>query len=283
MSYAATVLRVMIASPSDVQEARDAVERAVYSWNDANAENKGIILQPWRWETSAVPMLGAHPQRLINAQGVDSSDIVFAMFAGRLGSATPDAISGTAEEVNRALDAAKPVHLYFSTAGLPLDVDTKQLEALRAFRADMESKGLLGEYSNVSQLEHEVWKAIEHDIAQFSPASQPLAAESKEIDFLVQPKQEREVTYDSKGKPKNQTRHWIEVTNRGTQDAQGVTFESVGQSTSLHLGDSEESTVVHHGQTRRINTFYTYGGGASVLRITWNGKDGQQSKDYHVA
>ena len=82
MSYAATVLRVMIASPSDVQDARDAVERAVHSWNDANAKNKGVILQPWRWETSAVPVLGAHPQRLINAQGVDNSDIVFAMFAG---------------------------------------------------------------------------------------------------------------------------------------------------------------------------------------------------------
>ncbi|MHA7177346.1 DUF4062 domain-containing protein [Arthrobacter sp. Sr24] len=282
MSYSATVLRVMIASPSDVQEARDAVERAIYSWNDANAEKKGIILQPWRWETSAVPMLGSHPQRLINAQGVDSSDIVFAMFAGRLGSATPDAISGTAEEINRALDAAKPVHLYFSSAGLPQDVDIKQLEALRAFRADMESKGLLGEYSNVSQLEHEVWKAIEHDIAQVTPASQPPVVESKKIDFLVQPKQEREVTYDSKGKPKNKTRHWIEVTNTGTQDAEGVMFASVGQHTSMHLGNSEESTIVHHGQTRRIDTFYTYGGGESILRITWRGDGEEQSKEYHV-
>lgn len=204
------------------------------------------------------------------------------MFAGRLGSATPDAISGTTEEINRALEAAKPVHLYFSTAGLPLDVDTKQLEALRAFRADMESKGLLGEYSNVSQLEHEVWKAIEHDLAQFSPASQQQTFQSKKIDFLVQPKQEREVTYDSKGKPKNQTRHWIEVTNTGTQDAEGVTFASVGQPTSMHLGNSEQPTVIHHGQTRRISTFYTFGGGESILRITWKGEDGEQSNDYHV-
>lgn len=66
------------------------------------------------------------------------------------------------------------------------------------------------------------------------------------------------------------------------QDAEGVTFASVGQPTSMHLGSSEEPTVVHQGQTRRINTFYTYGGGESVLRITWKGDDGEQSKDYHV-
>lgn len=116
MPYVATVLRVMIASPSDVPEARDAVEKAVHGWNDANARNKGVILQPWRWETSAVPVMGAHPQKLINAQGVDDSDIVFALFGGRLGSPTPDAISGTAEEIDRALELGKPVHLYFSTA-----------------------------------------------------------------------------------------------------------------------------------------------------------------------
>ena len=146
----------------------------------------------------------------------------------------------------------------------------------------MQSKGLLGEYSNGIKLEHEVWKAIEHDIALISPGSHPKAVESKKIDFLVQPKQEREVKYDSKGKPRNQTRHWIEVMNTGTEDAEEVTFASVGQPTSMHLGNSEEPTVVHHGQTRRVDTFYTYGGGESVLRITWKGEAGEESKDYHV-
>jgi hypothetical protein len=283
MSYVATVLRVMIASPSDVAEARDAVERAIYSWNDANAENKGIILQPWRWETSAVPVLGAHPQRLINAQGVDKSDVVFAMFAGRMGSATPDAISGTAEEIDRALEAGKPVHLYFSTADLPSDVDTAQLDALRSFRRDMESKGLLGAYSNVSQLEHEVWKAIELDISTISVASQkPATVEAKHIDFLVQPQQAQEVTYDSKGKPRNRTRHWLDVTNTGTKDALGVSFASVGEPTSLHLGTGGGSTVIHHGQIRRVDTFYAMGGGESILRITWIDDDGEHFKDFHV-
>lgn len=179
MPYTATVLRAMIASPSDVPEARDAVEKAIHGWNNTHAQNKGLILQPWRWETSAVPMLGAHPQKLINAQGVDDSDIVFALFGGRLGSPTPDAVSGTAEEIDRALKAGKPVHLYFSTAPLPHDIDTAQLEALRAFKTDMYNRGLLGEFSTPDQLNHEVWKAIEHDIATLYPGTEPASRQAQ--------------------------------------------------------------------------------------------------------
>lgn len=284
MSYVANVLTVMIASPSDVQEDRDAVEHAIYSWNDANAHRRGVVLQPWRWETSAVPVLGDGPQRLINAQGVDKSDIVISMFAGRLGSATPDAISGTAEEIDRALEAGKPVHLYFSAAPLPADVNTEQLDALRAFRVDMQSKGLLGEYSNTSQLEHEVWKAIEHDIAEVSPPAQATQPSSEPtIRFHVQPQREREMTgVDSKGKPKYTTRRWLEVTNTGSEDAQEVTFESIGERSPMLIGSTGGPTTVHASQTRIVNTQYVMGGGEGILRISWRGPDGEASKNFHV-
>jgi hypothetical protein len=75
-------------------------------------------------------------------------------------------MSGTVEEIDRAQRQFTPVHLYFSTAPLPSDVDTDQLTALREFKREMQMKGLLGEFTDVSQLEREVWKAIEHDIAQ---------------------------------------------------------------------------------------------------------------------
>ena len=168
MAYTANVLRAMIASPSDTIEARDAVEAAIFGWNGANAHAKQAILQPWRWETSSVPVLGDHAQSLINSQGVDESDVVFALFGSRLGSPTPDAVSGTVAEVERALEQGKPVHLYFSTAALPNDVDTAQLEGLRAFKTEISERGLLGEFSSVSQLGYEVWKAIEYDIANLS-------------------------------------------------------------------------------------------------------------------
>ncbi len=278
------MLRVMIASPSDVPEARDAVEKAIHSWNDANSKSKGIVLQPWRWETSAVPLLGSHPQALINAQGVDDSDIVFALFGGRLGSPTPEAASGTAEEVDRALGLGKPVHLYFSTAPLPNDIDTSQLEALRRFKESMQERGLLGEFSNPEQLGYEVWRAIEHDISRFAVDENDDRRHAHGVDFLVQPHQEREVSgLDSRGAPRYRTNHWLEITNRGGKDAEEVRFESLDTDGGMHIHGPESPTIVHRGQTRRLGVSYTFGASSDpILRIRWVEDDEDRQQDFHV-
>lgn len=284
MPFAATVLRVMIASPSDVPEARDAVEKAIHGWNDANAISKGVILLPWRWETSAVPVLGGHPQALINSQGLENADVVVALFGSRLGSPTPDAVSGTIEEISRASQDGMPVHIYFSTAPLPHDVDTKQLEGLRAFREEIQSAGLYGEFNNPSQLEHEIWKAVEHDLASMTlevPVS--VAASRPPVEFEVQPGSEQYVKYDSKGKPKNATRRWIDVTNVGAADAEGVTFSPAGEQGRFFLGVGEEPTVVHKGQTRRLWLELMMAGGSErVVRVSWIEGGEEKSKNFHI-
>lgn len=274
----------MIASPSDIPDARDAVEKAVLNWNDANARSKQIILQPWRWETSAVPELGDRPQSLINAQGVDDSDIVFALFGSRLGSPTPDAVSGTVEEIERALQGGTPVHLYFSTAPLPNDVDTEQLDGLRAFKEKMSSRGLLGEFSNTSQLEHEVWKAIEHDIARVDADTPVLQSGSPKVKFRVQPREEREIRdYDSKGRPRYRTRHWVEVTNEGREDAKDVVFEPANPQQRMHVLTDGVPTVVHAGQTRTVHVEYMFGGDSEdILRIKWTEDGEARDEDFHV-
>jgi hypothetical protein len=275
----------MIASPSDVQEARDVVEDAVTSWNAAHARSKGLILQPWRWETSAVPVLGGHPQTLINSQGVDDSDIVFALFGGRLGSPTPDFVSGTVEEIDRAVGLGKPVHVYFSTEPLPNDIDTAQLDALRAFKSDMQARGLLGEYSNPNQLNHEVWKAIEHDIGALRLTQvDPPSGQSVGVDFVVQPQQEREITgVNPRGAPRYSTRHWLDITNAGSRDADEVTFETVGQDSPMHIVGTGGPTTIHRAQTRRLPVVFTMGGSdAPILRIRWT-EDGEvREREFHV-
>lgn len=284
MSYVANVLRVMIASPSDTIEARDTVEAAIHGWNNANAQRYHVVLQPWRWESASVPVMGGHPQTLINAQGVDESDIVFGIFGSRLGSPTPEAVSGTVEEIERAVAQGKPVHLYFSTAPLPNDVETAQLEGLRAFKVQAEQRGLLGEFSNPSQLTHEVWKAIEHDLGSLSLTAPTTPGPVSGVKFRAQPRQEREVSGSSKnGSPRYTTRHWVEVTNVGDVDAQEVTFEAVGEEPSMMVMDGGEPTVVHSDQTRHVPfIFYGGGSGPNVLRINWRDEDERRHADFHV-
>lgn len=164
--FDAHVLKVFIASPSDTTEERDAVERALHGWNGSRAEREQIILSPWRWETHSVPELGGSAQSIINSQAVDDCDIVIAVFDARLGTATEDAVSGTAEEIDRASKAGKQVHVWFSNEPLPRDIAADELTRLREFKKRMESSGLLGEYANIDDLQHQVRNAIEHDLGK---------------------------------------------------------------------------------------------------------------------
>lgn len=278
MSFTALVLRVMIASPSDIPDARDAVEAAISDWNNANAKNKQVVLLPWRWETSSVPVLGGHPQSLINSQGVDDSDIVFALFGSRLGSPTPDAVSGTVEEVQRAVDARKPVHLYFSTAPLPNDVDTRQLDGLREFRSEISQRGLLGEFATTAQLGHEVWKAVEFDISSMGlSGTSPAPVASSGVDIRVQPQREREVSgVDKKGAPRYKTKHWLDVTNDGDQDAQQVSFEGTTAGGLMRVIAPNQPITLHKKTTRRLPVGLSAGVDGAKLRVTW--VEGEETK-----
>lgn len=283
MSFQVTAVRVMIASPSDTLSARNTVETAINEWNYNHAERRKIVLLPWRWEVSAVPMLGDHPQALINAQGVSRSDIVFALFGTKLGTPTPNAISGTVEEIERAESQGKPVHVYFSSAPLPYNIDAKNLEGLRKFKKEMQNRGLLGEFEHEDQLRNEVLKALEFDLEKLD-LNTPREASGRNIaTFTVQPRQEKYQTgIDDRGKAKFKTDYWLEITNTSQYDAEEVTFEVAGDGPSMALLTGENPTVIHAGQTRRLNVARFAGGNDPVLLIRWREGDRFSSKEFHI-
>src|SRR5579872_4563995 len=89
----ATILNVLIASPSDVRDERDAVESAIHEWNANHHSETGIILLPVRWETHSYPGSGDRPQAIINKQIVASSHLLIGIFGSRLGTHTGKAQS----------------------------------------------------------------------------------------------------------------------------------------------------------------------------------------------
>lgn len=269
MSFSATVLRVAIASPSDIRDARDAVERALHSWNRLHSSKKQVVLLPWRWETSSVPLLGDHPQKLINSQGIDSADILIALFGSRLGSSTPDAVSGTVEEIQRAVDTGKPVHVYFSEAPLPHDVDTSQLDGLRNFKEELSQRGLLGTFQDMNQLESQVWSVIEHDLnsmdIKFTTQQKPLG-----IKFQVQSHSEREPQgFDNRGKPRFQTRHWYEVKNVGDTSAEQVTFDSQATGGLMRIIPPDNPIRLDPGVSWKIPVALSMGVSEMKLIVNW--------------
>ena len=155
----------MTRDTSDTTRERDAIEKALHGWNSSRAEREQIQLAPWRWETHAIPELGGTAQDIIDRQAVETCDVVIAVFNARLGTATDDAVSGTAHEIIHAHRAGKPVHVYFSTEPFPRDTKPEEIQRLNDFKDQIRGEGLLGEYASVEDLQFKVRDAIERDLA----------------------------------------------------------------------------------------------------------------------
>lgn len=278
MGYVAHVLNVFIASPGDTSEYRDAVEAALHRWNGMRSANAGVVLLPRRWEVDGVPLMGGDGQSQLNSQLVDKADIVIGIFHTRIGKATPRGKSGTAEEIERTHAAGKPVHVYRSTAPLPSDVDTTQIEELRDFLEEMQRDGLTGSFATAEDLQNQVHAAIELDLTTLalgapvaSPAGIPHAL------LRAQLKVDRSTKFDSKGRPREQSRHWLVITNDGDATALRVRLEMAplgdGHVPQLH-GDATPD--LRPGDSFTYPTLM-YGGVADAVSLTmgWEEDDGE--------
>ena len=155
MSFVANVLKVMIASPGDMQEERRIVTEELYRWNSANAVARRLVLQPVKWETHSAPETGAPAQSLINTNLLLDADIVVGMFGNRIGTATDGYTSGTVEEIKRHVAARKLAMLYFSRVPVdPATVDAEQYKAVQAFKEECKGFSLYSEFSS-----HEEFRA----------------------------------------------------------------------------------------------------------------------------
>lgn len=166
MAYEATVFSVLIASPGDTASARDAVEATIMSWNRDRSAVQRVMLRALRWETDAVPGMGGDGQQEINHQLVDEADVVVALFHSRLGLPTARSVSGTAEEIERAIERGIPVHIYFSEMPLPHDVDPIGLSELNAFKTALQARGLLGSFASLEELCSRLRTALERDVPE---------------------------------------------------------------------------------------------------------------------
>ncbi len=150
MAYPATVIEVLIASPGDVNEERQAAREVILDWNRKFTKRVKIVLQPRTWELDATPEIGSDPQDIINRQFVRDSDLIVAIFWTRLGTKTPRADSGTVEEISEHANAGKPALIYFSSRPIdPRKIDFAQYQSVETFYNGLREKAVLGRFSDL--------------------------------------------------------------------------------------------------------------------------------------
>lgn len=161
MAFDAKVFKVLVASPGDVIEEREAIPEVIARWNNVNSEGIGVVLLPVKWETHSAPLMGNRAQGVINDQLVTTCDMAIGVFWTRLGSPTGVSESGTAEEIEWFIENNKPVMVYFSSRSLdPTTLDIDQWKALKEFESKMQKIGLTGAYSNITDFKEKLFDQL---------------------------------------------------------------------------------------------------------------------------
>jgi hypothetical protein len=158
------LLKVFLASPSDVIEEREALARLVRDINDVLAflapENR-LTLELVRYETHSYPDIG-QAQEVINRQIPIDYDIFIGVMWRRCGTRTANSASGTIEEFRRACEKRSKGHLprimfYFCEQLIPIPdaAELEQLAEVVKFRDEISKIGFTWTYpSHADFAEH---------------------------------------------------------------------------------------------------------------------------------
>lgn len=101
------IVRVVVASPGDVQAERDTLPAVFDELNLGIAAERNLLLELLRWETDAYPSFHPEgPQGLIDPiLNIEDCDILIGLFWKRFGTPTKDTQSGTEHEILSAYQA----------------------------------------------------------------------------------------------------------------------------------------------------------------------------------
>lgn len=232
MTYAATVVQVLLSSPSDLPpEHRDLIHSTIRAWNTNYSRRFGVLFSPTDWQEGVSPSYGQEPQAFINEQLVASSDMGLVVFTSRLGTPTKTHSSGTVEEIDLLHSQGKRVAILRNTTASapPTTTDAiQQLTALDEYLRSIQDKALYGNYSSNEQLTQIINNTLNNVARDYDPPSEPVSSPAHNSktnpSFGVWPSVEieRYTETDSKGRLKNKRRLYLTLTNQTGQPVTNV-------------------------------------------------------------
>ena len=165
-------VKILVASPGDVDRERKIVEEVIAEWNIRNGDERNMVLEAVLWETCAAPENrgdGEGPQEPITRQLVDDCDCAIGIFWHRIGTPTKLAEGGAVEEVQRMLTVLKrPVMLYFSDMPIVWSkIDVQQKAKLEVFKEMMKADGLIWEYDSLEAFRTHLSRHLDKQIRQW--------------------------------------------------------------------------------------------------------------------
>jgi len=159
-------------------------------------------LESVRWERDTFSARGLDGQDVVNDQIVADHDILIAVFGTRLGTPTPRAASGSAEEIMYAIEngnkrfKGKNVQVYFKRVQVSItDIDLQEVAKLNQFKSDLKKAGLMClEFDTNEQLSKLVRMGLKGAVKTFRESNgpeEPLAVVNSEQSLAPQDANEK--------------------------------------------------------------------------------------------
>lgn len=160
--YPATVYQIMFGSPSDIEEEIQVAFQVLNHWNCLHSEQSKIVLLPLHWSISSYPAMGKHPQKILDEQVVEKSDLLICIFGTRLGSPTDTEISGSVEEIKEHRKTGKDVMVFFKRSVDDItSVDPQQLQSVKDFKESIKNDVLWCEFSDAADFKNKLFDALQ--------------------------------------------------------------------------------------------------------------------------
>lgn len=234
MTYSATVVQMLLSSPSDLPPThRDLIHSTIRSWNTNYSRRFGVLFSPTDWQEGTSPSYGQEPQAFINEQLVASSDMGLVVFTSRLGTPTKTHPSGTVEEIALLHSQGKRVAILRNTTASapPTTTDAiQQLAALDEYLRSIQDKALYSTYSSNEQLTQIINNTLNNVARDYDPPSEPATSpahnpkNNPSLGVWPSVDIERYTETDSKGRLKNKRRLYLTLTNRTGQPVTNVSY-----------------------------------------------------------
>jgi len=259
----------------------------MWDFNDEHASALQVVLLPVLWETHSRAELGTAPQELLDKQIVDSADVVVGVFWTRIGSPLPDGVPATVHELERSVEADKPVLLYFSNQpASPLTIDTEQVKAVQEFKKRADSWGIYRAYDSVNslveQVKRDLLRTVRDRLDLPTPALPLAVAGQRGPRPVAITERERVPKFDSKGRSSMRTNTYLVLQNDGDATAENVECEWIAPTpipegwTEPMIPDLVPVEYLAPGVPIKYPVFTSWGSTSSgVLKIRWTGPDGK--------
>ena len=169
------LLKVFVASPSDIKDERVILEEVIDDINKVFNTRNGLGFELIKWETDTHPGVGEDAQSVINNQIGDNYDVFIGLLWTRIGTPTKREASGTIEEIMRAYQRAKDkpesirLMIYFRTSPIsPDEINGEQISKVQEFKRSIGDLGVYWwPYNTVRDFERHVRLHLQNALLDF--------------------------------------------------------------------------------------------------------------------